>query len=133
MRRWRGQLRARWRKLEKPALRKLRAAIPPFQPLLPRFRAMLEDAVGGDAEGILECKELAELVKQWQSETGVATQFDFHTGEGGLQTRHQAQQHGHDTGMTGRVSRPVAAPPAGIRCGVRRPAWDDTCADRRRR
>src|SRR5436309_11932329 len=72
----------------KAALRKLRAAIAPFQPLLPRFRAMLEDAVGGDAEGILECKELAELVKQWQSETGVATQFDFHTGEGGLQTRH---------------------------------------------
>src|SRR5207244_3306965 len=48
----------------KAALRKLRAAIAPFQPLLPRFRAMLEDAVGGDAEGILECKELAELVKQ---------------------------------------------------------------------
>src|SRR5205823_10346382 len=49
----------------KAALRKLRAAIAPFQPLLPRFRAMLEDAVGGDAEGILDRKELAELVKQW--------------------------------------------------------------------
>jgi len=88
------------------ALRELGTAIAPFQPLLPPFRTTLEDTVGGDAEGIFEGEELAELVQQWQSETGVATQFDFHPGESGLQTRHQAQQHGHDTGMTGGISRP---------------------------
>jgi hypothetical protein len=64
--------------------------------------------VGGDADGVLDCEELAEPVEQRQSETGVATQLDVHTGEGGLQTRHQAQQHGHDAGMTGGVSRPQA-------------------------
>ena len=85
------------------------AAIAPFQPLLSRLGATLEDAVGGDAEGILDVEELAELVQQGQSETGVATQFDFHAGESGLQTRHQAQQHGYDTGMTGGVSRAQAS------------------------
>jgi hypothetical protein len=64
--------------------------------------------VGGDADGVLDCEELAEPVEQRQSETGVATQLDVHTGEGGLQTRHQAQQHGYDAGMTGGVSRPQA-------------------------
>src|ERR1035441_5792895 len=88
------------------ALGKLGAAIAPLQLLLPRFRATLEDAVGGDAEGVLDLEKLAEPVQQGQSETGIAAQFDFHAGESGLQTRHQAQQHGHDAGVTGGVSRP---------------------------
>jgi hypothetical protein len=88
------------------ALRELGTAIAPLQLFLPRFGALFKDAVGGDAEGILEVEELTELVEKWQSKTGVAAQFDLHAGEGGLQARHQAQQHGHDTGMTGGVSRP---------------------------
>jgi hypothetical protein len=66
--------------------------------------ATLEDAVGGDAEGILDSEELAELVEQGQSKTGIAAQFDLYAGEGRLQTRHQAQQHGHDASMTGGIS-----------------------------
>src|SRR5256885_1250395 len=89
----------------KTALRHLGAAIAAFQPFLPRFRTTLKDAVGGNAESILDLEELAELVQQGQSKTGVATQPDLHAGKGGLQSRHQAQQHGHDTGMTGCVSR----------------------------
>src|SRR5438552_5169642 len=89
----------------KTALRHLGAAIAAFQPFLPRFRTTLKDAVGGNAESILDLEELAELVQQGQSKTGVATQPDLHAGEGGLQSRHQAQQHGHDAGMTGSVSR----------------------------
>ena len=68
----------------------------------------MEDAVGGDADGVLDAKELAELVEQGQSKTGIAAQLDLHPGESGLQTRHQAQQHGHDAGMTGGVSRAQA-------------------------
>jgi len=67
------------------ALRKLSAAIALLQPLLPPFRTTFEDTVGGDADGVLDLEELAELIEQRQSETGVATQFDFHSGEGGLQ------------------------------------------------
>ena len=29
----------------------------------------------------------------------------LHVGKSGLQTRHQAQQHGHDAGMTGSITR----------------------------
>ena len=65
----------------------------------------MEDAVGGDADGILDVEELAELVEQWESEAGVAAQLDLHAGKCGLQSRHQAQQHGHDAGMAGGVSR----------------------------
>src|SRR5207244_6261260 len=79
----------------KTALRHLGAAIAALQPFLPRFRTTLKDAVGGNAESILDLEELAELVLQGQSKTGVATQPDLHGG-GGLQSRHQAQQHGHD-------------------------------------
>jgi hypothetical protein len=68
------------------------------------FGALLEDAVGGDADGVLDVEELAELVELGQSEAGVAAQFDFHAGKGGLQTRHQAQQHGHDAGVAGSVA-----------------------------
>jgi hypothetical protein len=31
---------------------------------------LFEDAVGGDADGIFEAEELADLVELWQSETG---------------------------------------------------------------
>ena len=79
-------------------------AIAPLQLLLPWLGTTLEDAVGGDAEGILDSEELAELIEQGQSKTGIAAQLNLYTGEGGLQTRHQAQQHGHDAGMTGGIS-----------------------------
>src|SRR5271157_3134605 len=92
----------------KAALRELRAAIAPLQLFLPRFGALLEDAVGGDADGILDAEELTELVEKWESETGIAAQLDLHAGEGGLQVGYQAQQHGHDAGMTGGVSRTQA-------------------------
>ena len=68
----------------------------------------MEDPVGGDAEGILDVEELAELIEQGQSEAGIAAQLDLHAGKRGLQTRHQAQQHGHDTGMAGGRTRPQA-------------------------
>ena len=92
----------------KAALRELGAAIAPLQLFLPRFGALLEDTVGGNADGILDAEELAELVQERQSKTGIAAQLDRHAGEGGLQTRHQTQQHGHDAGMTGGVSRTQA-------------------------
>ena len=79
--------------------------IAPLQLFLPRFGTLLEDAVRGDAEGVLDAEELAELVQQRQSKTGIAAQLDLHAGEGRLQTRHQAQQQGHDAGMTRDVSR----------------------------
>ena len=69
---------------------------------------MFENAVGGDAEGVLDRKELAELIQQGQGETGVAAQFDFYAGEGGFESRHQVHQHGHDAGMTGGISRTQA-------------------------
>jgi hypothetical protein len=65
----------------------------------------LEDAIGRDAESIGDREELAELIEQGQSKTGIATQLDLYFGKGRLQTRHQAQQHGHNTGMTGGTSR----------------------------
>src|SRR6266567_1186721 len=71
---------------------------------LQRFSAALENAVGGDAEGIIDFEELTELIEQGQSETGVAAQFDFYAGESGFQSRHQAHQHGHNAGMTGGIS-----------------------------
>src|SRR5713226_1800802 len=89
----------------KAALWELRTTIASLQLFLPRFGALLEDAVGGDADGILDLEELAELIEQRQSKTGIAAQLDLHAGEGRLQTRYQTQQHGHDTGMTGGVSR----------------------------
>ncbi len=55
--------------------------------------------------GVLDAEELAELIEQRQSETGIAAQLDLHAGKSGLQSRHQAQQHGHDASMTGGVSR----------------------------
>src|SRR5437667_335296 len=63
------------------------------------------EGVGEDAEGVLQAEELAELVQERQSKTGIAAQLDRHLGEGRLQTWYQAQQHGHDAGMTGSVSR----------------------------
>ena len=69
---------------------------------------MLEDAIGGDAEGVLDLEELAELVEQGQGETGVAAQLDLHAGKCGLQSRHQTHQHGHDAGMAGGISRTQA-------------------------
>src|ERR1700693_278934 len=89
----------------KAALREVRVTIAPLQLFRPRFGTLLEDAVRGDAEGVLDAEELAELVQQRQSKTGIAAQLDLHAGEGRLQTRHQAQQQGHDAGMTGGVSR----------------------------
>src|SRR5258708_308796 len=89
----------------KTALRQLRAAIATFQLLLSRLGALLEDAVGGDADGVLDLEELAEFIEHGQSEAGIAAQPDLHAGKGGLQSRHQAQEHGQDTGMTGGVSR----------------------------
>jgi hypothetical protein len=98
-------------------------AIAALQLFLPRFGTALEDAVGGDAEGILDGEELAELVEQGQSEAGITAQLDLHAWKRGLQMRHQAQQHGQDAGMAGGIARPASAPPAGIRYGARRPAW----------
>ena len=49
----------------KAALRELRTAIAPLQLFLPRFGALLEDAVSGDADGILDGEELTELVEKW--------------------------------------------------------------------
>ena len=66
------------------SLRPVPQSMQGFQLLLQRFGTLLENAVGGDAEGVLDLEELAELVEQRQGETGVAAQFDFHTGEGGL-------------------------------------------------
>ncbi|MHB8412527.1 MAG: hypothetical protein ACYDDI_11365 [Candidatus Acidiferrales bacterium] len=59
--------------------------IAPLQLSLPRFSVTLKHAVGGDAEGLLEAKELAELIEQRQSETGVAAQLDLHARKSGLQ------------------------------------------------
>jgi len=53
----------------------------------------------------LDSEELAELIEQRQSETGVATQLDGHAGKSGLQARHQAQQQGYDTSVTGSIAR----------------------------
>ena len=78
------------------ALRHLRTAIAALQLLLPWFSTVLEDAVGGHAEGILDVKELTELVEQRQSKTGVAAQFDLYSGKGGLQARHQTARCGRD-------------------------------------
>ena len=88
------------------ALRELGTVRAALQLFLPRCGALLEDAVGGDADGIRDVEELTELVEKWQSEAGVAMQLDPHAGEGSLQTWHQGQQHGDDAGMTGGVSRP---------------------------
>src|SRR2546428_4373013 len=89
----------------KAALWELRMAIASLQVFMPRFGALLEDGVGGDADGVLDAEELAELVEQWESEAGVAAQLDLHVGESRLQTRHQAQQQGNDASMAGGVSR----------------------------
>jgi hypothetical protein len=50
-------------------------------------------------------KNSQNFVQQRQSETGVAAQLDPHAGEGRLQTRHQAQQHGHDASVAGGIAR----------------------------
>jgi hypothetical protein len=47
-------------------------AIAPLQLLLSRFGALLENAVGGDAEGVPNAEEPAELVEEGQSDTGIA-------------------------------------------------------------
>ncbi len=78
--------------------------IAPFPLLPPGLGVALEDAVGGDAEDILDSEELAERIEQGQSKTGIAAQFDLYAGEGRLPTRQQAQQHGHDASMTGGIS-----------------------------
>src|SRR2546422_631949 len=116
----------------KAALWELRTTIASLQLFLPRLGALLEDAVGGDADGVLDAEELAELVEQWESEAGVAAQFDLHAGKSGLQTRYQAQQHGHDAGMTGGVSRTQACrqQASGV---TPKTSMGDTCAGRRRR
>ena len=46
------------------ALRELGTAIAVLQLFLPRFGALFKDAVGGNAESILDVEELAELVQQ---------------------------------------------------------------------
>ena len=68
-------------------------------------RRALEDELAGMPQCVLDAEELAELIEQGQSEAGIAAQLDLHFGKSGLQSRHQAQQHGHDAGMTGGVSR----------------------------
>jgi len=45
------------------ALRQLRTTVTSLQPLLPRFGAALEDTVGRGAKGVLDAKELAELIE----------------------------------------------------------------------
>src|SRR6266487_2896644 len=98
----------------KTALRHLGAAIAAFQPFLPRFRTTLKDAVGGNAESILDLEELAELVQQGQSKTGVARR--------GRRPAVAAPgaaawaRCGHDW----KRFPDAAAPPAGIRCDARR-------------
>ena len=67
---------------------RLGAAIAALQLFLPRFGALFKDAVGGNAESILDVEELAELIEQGQSKTGIATQLDLYPGKGRLQTGH---------------------------------------------
>src|SRR5512146_1331147 len=90
------------------ALRQLTAAKAPLQAFLQALGTALKDRVGGDAERVLEAEELAELVQQRQRETSIATQLDLDLGKRSLQARHQAGQHGKDTGVTGGVARPQA-------------------------
>ena len=47
----------------KAALRELRAAIAARQLLLSRLSALLENAVSGDADGIFDAEERAELIE----------------------------------------------------------------------
>jgi hypothetical protein len=94
----------------KATLRHLSTAIGTLELFLPRLCVLLllEDAVGEDAGGVLDSEEFAELIEQRQSEAGIAAQFDGDVSEGSLQTRYQAQQHRHNAGMTGGVSRTQA-------------------------
>ena len=81
------------------------SAIATFQFLLKWFGTALEHDTRGNANHILNAKELAELIEQRQSETSIAAQLDRHTGKSSFQTRHHAQQHGHDAGVTGSIAR----------------------------
>src|SRR5579863_3362328 len=87
------------------ALRNSRAAIAAGETFLSWLGAALKDRVGSNAQCILDAEKLTELVEQWQSETGIASQLDRHAGKSGFQSRHQPQQHRNDASMTGSIAR----------------------------
>ena len=59
--------------------------IAPFPLLPPGLGVALEDAVGRDAEDILDSEELAERIEQGQSKTGIAALLIFTPGKADCQ------------------------------------------------
>src|SRR5258708_27464704 len=55
----------------------------PLQPL----RLLLQAWVGSYANHVLDAEKLAEFIEQWQSKTGVSTQFDAGFGKLSLESR----------------------------------------------
>jgi len=92
-------------KAREAALRELRATITALQFFLQRLGAVLKNAIGGNAQCVLDSEELAELIEQRQGKASVTTQLDAHAGKGALQARNDPQQHGHDAGVTGSIAR----------------------------
>src|SRR5579864_7774706 len=57
--------------------------------------------IGGNADGVVNAEELAELIKQRQGETGIGTQPDGDSGKLAQQTTQDAEKQRHDASMTG--------------------------------
>jgi hypothetical protein len=56
--------------------------------------------IGGNADGVVNAEELAELIKKRQGETGIGTQPDRDSGKLTQQTTQDAQEQRHDASMT---------------------------------
>ena len=57
--------------------------------------------IGGNADGVVNAEELAELIKNREGETCIGTQSDGHSGKLTQQTTQDAQEQRHDASMTG--------------------------------
>src|SRR6201987_1363118 len=57
--------------------------------------------IGGNADGVVNAEELAELIKKRQGETSIGPQPDGNSGKLPQQTPQDAQEQRHDASMTG--------------------------------
>jgi len=76
-----------------------------LQLLLPRFGTMFKDTVGGEAESILDGKELAERIEHGQGTPASPRSLIFTPGNAASSRGTKRREHGRDTGMTRGVSR----------------------------
>src|ERR1700740_79893 len=83
------------------ALGEMGTTIAASQATLQSGRTTTKHDIGGNADGVVNAEELAELIKKRQGETSIGTQPDRDSGKLTQETTQDAQKQRHDASVTG--------------------------------